>query len=145
MSITRSATSFYFGGVTTEWQHHIAEVIVAAEKGSRNKHLISQNIANCSAKIQNPHPAVSVFNFHYASPPITVAMNYGLNKVIGDNETGFRGTSDLPHGWRRGSSSWPEAGFSIISTIPSRPNMRTERALIRPPNRAAATRFFAAK
>ena len=23
-------------------------------------------------------------------------MNYGLNKVIGDNETGFRGTSDLP-------------------------------------------------
>ncbi|MBI4324721.1 MAG: hypothetical protein HY674_05600 [Chloroflexi bacterium] len=87
----------YFGGVTMEWQHHIADVIVAAEKGSRNKHLISQNIANGSAKIQDPHPAVSIFNFHYASPPITVAMNYGLNKVIGDNETGFRGTSDLPY------------------------------------------------
>jgi hypothetical protein len=31
-----------------------------------------------------------------------VALNYGLNKVIGDNETGFRGTSDDPYrmeGW----------------------------------------------
>src|SRR3990172_2909094 len=24
-------------------------------------------------------------------------MNYGLNKVIGDNETGFRGTNNLPY------------------------------------------------
>ncbi|HUR45814.1 MAG TPA: hypothetical protein VMZ27_08080, partial [Candidatus Saccharimonadales bacterium] len=38
--------------------------------------------------------AISIFNFHYASPPATVTMNYGLNKVIGDNETGFRGTND---------------------------------------------------
>ena len=37
---------------------------------------------------------MSIFNFHYASPPETVAMNYGLNKVIGDDETGFRGVSD---------------------------------------------------
>ncbi len=44
--------------------------------------------------IENPHPAVSIFNFHYASPPDAVGMNYGLNKVIGDNETGFKGTND---------------------------------------------------
>jgi hypothetical protein len=37
---------------------------------------------------------VSIFNFHYASPPETVALNYGLNKVIGDDETGFRGVGD---------------------------------------------------
>ena len=60
-------------------------------------HLISQNIANNKAKVANPHPAISIFNFHYASPPETVAMNYDLNKVIGDNETGFRGTNDLPY------------------------------------------------
>lgn len=84
----------YFGGVTIEWQHHIADVIVAAEKSLPNQHLISQNIANGKAKIQNPHPAVSIFNFHYASPPDTVGMNYPLNKVIGDNETGFKGTND---------------------------------------------------
>jgi len=93
----------YFGGVTMEWQRHIADVIVDTEKSlgppphAGGYHLISQNIANNKAKVENPHPAVSIFNFHYASPPDTVAMNYGLNKVIGDNETGFRGTNDLPY------------------------------------------------
>ena len=56
---------------------------------------MTQNIANGSKRIENPHPAVSVFNFHYASPPDTVPLNYGLGKVIGDNETGFKGTNDL--------------------------------------------------
>jgi hypothetical protein len=84
----------YFGGVTLEWQHHIAYVITDAEKGFRHRHLITQNIANGSKKIEQPHPAVSVFNFHYANPPETVGLNYGLNKVIGDNETGFKGTGD---------------------------------------------------
>lgn len=92
----------YFGGVTIEWQHHIADVIVDAEKDLKRKHLITQNIANGKKKIENPHPAVSVFNFHYATPPDTVALNYGLNKIIGDNETGFKGTADAHYrmeGW----------------------------------------------
>jgi len=69
-------------------------VIARAEGNSTGRHLISQNIANYQAKVENPHPAVSIFNFHYATPPDTVASNYGLGKVIGDNETGFRGTND---------------------------------------------------
>ncbi len=84
----------YFGGVTLDWQHQIADVITATEQGLGVRHLISQNIANEKAHVENPHPAISIFNFHYATPPITVPMNYGLNKVIGDNETGFRGTND---------------------------------------------------
>ena len=76
------------------WQHRIADVIVETERALPAKHLIAQNIANKSAKIADPHPAVSIFNFHYATPPDTVAMNYALNKVIGDDETGFRGVSD---------------------------------------------------
>jgi hypothetical protein len=84
----------YFGGVTMPWQYRIADVIMETEKSFATRHLITQNIANNKAKIQNPHPAVSVFNFHYASPPDTVGMNYALNKVIGDNETGFKGTND---------------------------------------------------
>ncbi|MDB6032127.1 MAG: Myo-inositol 2-dehydrogenase, partial [Verrucomicrobiales bacterium] len=84
----------YFGGVTIEWQHHIADVIVDTEKQLGVKHLISQNIANNKATVQKPHPGVSIFNFHYASPPETVSLNYGLNKAIGDNETGFKGTND---------------------------------------------------
>jgi hypothetical protein len=92
----------YFGGVTLEWQGHIADVIAETEKMLGVRHLISQNIANDKAKVEKPHPAVSIFNFHYATPPDTVAMNYGLNKVIGDNETGFRGTNDSAYrmeGW----------------------------------------------
>ena len=84
----------YFGGVTLDWQKHIADVIVDTEKTLKARHLISQNIANDKAKVENPHPPVSIFNFHYATPPDTVGMNYALNKVIGDNETGFRGTND---------------------------------------------------
>jgi hypothetical protein len=84
----------YFGGVTLEWQGRIAHVIAETEKQLGVRHLISQNIANGKARVQNPHPNVSIFNFHYASPPDTVALNSGLNKVIGDNETGFQGTND---------------------------------------------------
>jgi hypothetical protein len=84
----------YFGGVTMEWQHRIAETISAAEKDLPNKHLISLNIANGGKKVENAHPAISIFNFHYAHPPTTVGENYGLNKPLGDNETGFKGTAD---------------------------------------------------
>jgi len=92
----------YFGGVTMEWQHHIADVITEAEKDFENKHIISQNIANGSEVINDPHPSVSVFNFHYATPPVAVKHNYRLNKVIGDNETGFKGNADSTYrkeGW----------------------------------------------
>ena len=87
----------YFGGVTLEWQKVIADTIVEAEKELGVKHLIAQNIANKSAKIIEPNPDVSIFNFHYAKPPVAVGENYHLNKVIGDDETGFAGTAPKPY------------------------------------------------
>ena len=92
----------YIGRVPLNWQRHMADVIVQAEKGLPKKHLISRNVANRKARIRSPHPAVSIFNFHYAFPPDAVAMNYRLDKVIGDNETGFCGVEDTPYrieGW----------------------------------------------
>jgi len=92
----------YFGGVTMDWQHRIADVIVETERSLPSKHLIAQNIANKSARIAAPHAAVSIFNFHYATPPEAVGMNYALNKAIGDDETGFRGVDDAAYrteGW----------------------------------------------
>ncbi len=94
----------YFGDkeALDTWEEHMTGIIDGIEKGLPEKHLISQNIENGSMKIVNPHPAVSIFNFHYAAPPVTVAMNYELNKPIGDNETGFRGTADAHYrkeGW----------------------------------------------
>jgi hypothetical protein len=84
----------YFGGVTMAWQHRIVDVIHETEKSLPKRHLVSMNIANGSKKVEKPHPGVSIFNFHYASPPTAVAENFALNKVIGDNETGFKGTAD---------------------------------------------------
>lgn len=83
----------YFGGVTDDWQRRIIDVIVEVDKPP-TRHLISQNVANGSKKVENPHPAVSIFNFHYTSPPTAVKENYALQKVIGENETGFKGTAD---------------------------------------------------
>jgi len=92
----------YFGGVTLEWQAHIADTIADAGADFKARHLIAQNIANKYKKITEPNPQVSIFNFHYAKPPDTVTDNYGLNKVIGDDETGFAGSEPKPYrieGW----------------------------------------------
>ena len=105
----------YFGGVTLEWQHRIADAIVEAEKDFPHKHLIAQNIANGKAKIEKPHPAVSIFNFHYATPPDTVAMNWGLSKPLADDETGFKGSADAVYrgeGW-----DFMIAGGAIYSNL----------------------------
>ena len=92
----------YFGGVRDAWQAHIAETIARAEEQLGVKHLIAQNIANKSKKIERPDPRVSIFNFHYATPPTAVTINYALGKAIGDDETGFRGRRPGPYrieGW----------------------------------------------
>ena len=114
----------YFGGVTMPWQHRIVDEIVAAEKEFDHKHLISLNIANGRAKVEQPHPAVSIFNFHYCVPPDTVAMNYGLNKVIGENETGFRGKDDIIYrteGWdfiMAGGALYNNLDYSFTAKYP---------------------------
>ncbi|HEY2158196.1 MAG TPA: hypothetical protein VGH33_21385 [Isosphaeraceae bacterium] len=105
----------YFGGVTLDWQAAIGKEIDATEDALPNRHLIAQNIANNSAKIENPNPLVSIFNFHYARPPVTVALNYALGKPIGDDETGFDGTADLAYR----SEAWLFllAGGSVFSNL----------------------------
>lgn len=105
----------YFGGVTLQWQRHISKVIADAERTLPNKHLISQNVANGAALVSSPDPLVSIFNFHYAAPPDAVALNYHLNKVIGDNETGFRGTNDLPY--RREAWEFILAGGGLFNNL----------------------------
>lgn len=92
----------YIREVPDSWQRHISGVIADAEKPFPHRHLLSQNIANHKAQVTDPDPRVSILNFHYAFPPDTVTMNYQLNRVIGDNETGFSGTSDARYrmeGW----------------------------------------------
>jgi hypothetical protein len=92
----------YFGGVTLEWQEHIARVIYEQESRKGRRHLISQNIANGSKRVEKPFETVSIFNFHYSRPADSVGMNYDLKRAIGNNETGFDGTADATYriqGW----------------------------------------------
>jgi hypothetical protein len=106
----------YFGGVTAEWQDHIAQTIVQAEARSPGKHLIAQNIANKSKKIENPNPSVSIFNFHYAKPPVAVLENYQLDKAIGDDETGFAG-EDRVKPYRLEAWDFLLAGGAVFSNL----------------------------
>jgi hypothetical protein len=106
----------YFGGVTEEWQNRIIEVIVDAEAGFEHKHLIAQNIANKTKKIENPNPHVSIFNFHYAKPPTAVAENYHLNRVIGNDETGFAG-DDRVKPYRLEGWDFIIAGGAVYSNL----------------------------
>jgi hypothetical protein len=105
----------YFGGVTPEWVARTAKTIADAEAGFPGKHLIAENIANGKAKIAKPTPHVSIFNFHYASPPDTVPMNYGLGKVLADDETGFKGTGDF--WYRREGWEFLLSGGAIYSSL----------------------------
>jgi hypothetical protein len=105
----------YFGGVTLSWQHHIGALIAEEEKAFPAQHLISQNIANGSKIIEDPHPSVSVFNFHYAFPPLAVSQNYHLDKVIGDNETGFDGNADSTY--RREGWFFITAGGALFNNL----------------------------
>jgi len=92
----------YITQTPDNWQRHLTDVVVDAQREHAQPKLISWNIANNTAVITNPHPAISIFNFHYAAPPDAVEMNWNLHRVIGDNETGFRGTNDAPYrmeGW----------------------------------------------
>jgi hypothetical protein len=92
----------YFGGVTWEWQKHIAGVIADAEARFPARHMISRNVQNGSSKVDEPLDLISLYNWHYSRPPDSVALNYGLNKALGNNETGFDGNADATYriqGW----------------------------------------------
>jgi hypothetical protein len=92
----------YATHVPEDWQRHMTTVVADAVATLPQPVLLSQNVANQGRRVVDPHPAISIFNFHYATPPDTIAWNAHHRRLIGDNETGFRGTADLPYrteGW----------------------------------------------
>lgn len=107
----------YFGDTTAlrEWEDHMTAVVAEAEKDFEYKHLISNNIQNNFRLVPEKRTYVSIYNFHYAAPPVTVAANYHLNSVIGDNETGFRGIEDLPY--RREAWDFILAGGALYNNL----------------------------
>jgi hypothetical protein len=84
------------------WQARIAAVIRDEERGLPNRHLIAQNFGNFGYPLRAVDPAVSIINFHYAYPE-AVGINYGWQRPVAVDETGFAGSADSTYrrqAWR---------------------------------------------
>ena len=78
------------------FETRVAEWIVSEESSLPNKHLIAQNYSNFRLPIRTLIPGVSIVNFHYAYPE-AATLNYGLNKALSYDETGFLGRDDASY------------------------------------------------
>ncbi len=86
----------YVGNVPPAWESAIIDELAATGAELPFRHLIAQNVFNYQGVVTNPHPSVSIFNFHYAYPN-AATQNYALNVALGDDETGFAGQGDFSY------------------------------------------------
>lgn len=96
------------------WQRHVAEWIESEEYESPNRHLVAQNYSNFQYPVMDLLPGVSMVNFHYAYPE-AVSLNYGLNKAIAYDETGFLGRDDA--GYIRQAWNFMLSGGSAFDAL----------------------------
>lgn len=76
-----------------EWQKTMAQIIVNTENTLPKKHLIAQNYTNFFHSVDKVDPNISIMNFHYVWPE-AVWLNYGWNRPVNFDESGFAGSSD---------------------------------------------------
>jgi hypothetical protein len=84
------------------WQQKVAVVIKEEESQLKKRHLIAQNYCNFKYPLKQVAEEISIINFHYAYPEV-VRWNYGWDRVIGYDETGFAGNADVTYrqqAWR---------------------------------------------
>ena len=79
-----------------EWQRLMAKLIVDTEKGLTKRHLIAQNFTNFKHSMEDVDSNISILNFHYGWPE-AVWMNYGWNRPVSFDESGFSGSSDTTY------------------------------------------------
>jgi len=96
------------------WQAKVSEWITNEESALPSKHLIAQNYTNFRLPIRGLLPGVSVANFHYAYPE-AASWNYGLDKAISYDETGFMGRDD--DSYRRQAWNFMLSGGSIFDAL----------------------------
>lgn len=96
------------------WQARVVEWIANEESSLPNKHLIAQNYTNFRLPVRELLPGVSIANFHYAYPE-AASWNYGLDKAISYDETGFMGRDD--DSYRRQAWNFMLSGGSIFDAL----------------------------
>lgn len=78
------------------WQDNVAKTFRSTEDGLSKKHLLAQNYSNFKENIPNVADNIDILNFHYAWPE-AVTENYGWNRPIGFDESGFAGSEDTTY------------------------------------------------
>ncbi len=100
--------------LSMSWQARVAEWITTEESALPGRHLIAQNYSNFRLPVRKLLPNVDVVNFHYAYPD-AVTLNYGLNKAISYDETGFLGRDD--DAYRRQAWNFMLSGGSAFDAL----------------------------
>lgn len=100
--------------LSVAWQTRVAGWIRQEESSLPNHHLIAQNYGNFRVSIRKLVLGVDVANFHYAYPE-AVSLNYGLDKAIAYDETGFLGRDD--DGYRRQAWNFMLSGGGIFDAL----------------------------
>ena len=101
-------------GLSMAWQARVVEWITQEESALPNHHLIAQNYSNFRLPVKNLLPGVDIVNFHYSYPE-AVLLNYGLNKAISYDETGFLGRDD--DAYRRQAWNFMLSGGSVFDGL----------------------------
>jgi Cellulase (glycosyl hydrolase family 5) len=99
-----------------EWQKLVVSTISITEQFLPKKHLVAQCFANFEqdlTKITIPKK-VSIYNFHYAHARAAL-QNFGLNKILGFDESGFAGQADSTY--RRQAWRWMLAGGGLFNNL----------------------------
>lgn len=79
-----------------DWQQAMVDTIKAEESSLPKRHLIAQNYCNFKYPVESVSDDISIINFHYAWPE-AASWNLGWNRVVGFDESGFRGSEDEPY------------------------------------------------
>ena len=130
----------YFGGITLEWQHHVATLVAETETRLPNRHLVSMNIANGTAKVEKPEPA---------RLDLQLPLRHPARRGGGERAPARRDRRERDGLPRQGRRALPHGGLGLparrrrasttTSTTRSRPRTRTGRSSTTRP-RAAGTR-----
>lgn len=75
------------------WNRHFSLLIAQEESKLPKQHLIAQNFCNFKYPVAEVPEEISIINFHYAWPEAAY-WNQGWDRVVGFDESGFRGTGD---------------------------------------------------
>lgn len=78
------------------WQKEMAAAVVETERSLPKKHLIAQNYNNFKAPLSEIDPNISIINMHYVWPE-AVWMNYGWDRPLNFDESGFAGSDDATY------------------------------------------------